>query len=198
MTRPRRLRAVTAVTAVLATVVAAGALAATAGPATAHGSGAHGSGTDGQAHSPQPLTAEQRRVIHQATKQFRDPAAAVAAGYLPTDHCTFDPEQGGMGYHYVDLAAVMDPAVDPAPPDILVYVPTQDGGRTLGAAEWIGIDPDQDVATGEGRPDLFGHPFDGPMLGHEPGMPVHFDLHVWLYKHNPAGMLTPFNPAVRC
>jgi hypothetical protein len=194
MNRPGRLRAVTALTAVLATVVAAGALAAAAAPASAHGSGAHDSGADAS----QRLTAQQRRVIHEATKRFRDPAAAVAAGYLPSDHCTSDPEQGGMGYHYVDPAAVMDPAVDPTRPDILVYVPAEDGGRTLGALEWIGFDPDQDVATGEGRPDLFGHPFDGPMLGHEPGMPVHFDLHVWLYKHNPAGMMTPFNPAVHC
>ena len=31
-------------------------------------------------------------------------------------------------------------------------------------------------------------PFDSPMLGHEPGMPVHYDLHVWLYRHNPAGL----------
>jgi hypothetical protein len=26
----------------------------------------------------------------------------------------------------------------------------------------------------------------------------HFDRHVWLYKANPKGVFTPFNPAVTC
>ena len=41
-------------------------------------------------------------------------------------------------------------------------------------------------------------PFDGPMLGHEPGMPIHYDLHVWIWQHNPVGMLDQFNPSGSC
>jgi hypothetical protein len=26
----------------------------------------------------------------------------------------------------------------------------------------------------------------------------HFDRHVWLYRDNPTGMFSPFNPAVTC
>ena len=37
-------------------------------------------------------------------------------------------------------------------------------------------------------------PFDGPMLGHEPGMPIHYDLHAWLWKQNPSGMFARWNP----
>ena len=51
------------------------------------------------------------------------------------------------------------------------------------------------------RPTLFGRQMDGPMEGHAPIMPAelhHWDLHVWLWKDNPAGMFTPTNPAVRC
>jgi hypothetical protein len=29
-------------------------------------------------------------------------------------------------------------------------------------------------------------------------MPIHYDLHVWLYKHNPAGMFAAWNPRVSC
>ena len=47
------------------------------------------------------------------------------------------------------------------------------------------------LATGvKERPQLFGRPFDGPMEGHHPLMPRdlhHYDLHVWLWKDNPAG-----------
>ena len=49
-----------------------------------------------------------------------------------------------------------------------------------------------------GKSSLFGVPFDGPMLGHEPGMPKHYDLHVWLYERNPAGLFAAWNPRVHC
>jgi hypothetical protein len=29
-------------------------------------------------------------------------------------------------------------------------------------------------------------------------MPIHYDLHVWLYKHNPAGTFAMWNPRVHC
>ncbi len=48
---------------------------------------------------------------------------------------------------------------------------------------------------------MLGRPFDGPMHGHEPLMPQglhHYDLHVWLWKENPAGLFSPTNPAVKC
>ena len=45
---------------------------------------------------------------------------------------------------------------------------------------------------------MFEVPFDGPMLGHNPEMPIHYDLHVWLYRHNPAGQFAMWNPQIRC
>ncbi len=36
------------------------------------------------------------------------------------------------------------------------------------------------------------------MEGHDPQMPRHYDLHVWLWQANPAGIFAPFNPNVRC
>ncbi|MCP3422813.1 hypothetical protein [Nocardioides pinisoli] len=126
--------------------------------------------------------------------RYRSPAAAVADGYLPSTECAASPG-GGMGYHYVN-PSLMGP-IDPERPPILVYVPSA-GGLTLGAVEWFAPDGDQDVTTSDDRPDLLGVPFDGPMPGHEPGMPVHYDLHAWLFKHNPDGLLAAFNPTVHC
>jgi hypothetical protein len=40
--------------------------------------------------------------------------------------------------------------------------------------------------------------FQGPMPAHHPGMTTHYDLHVWLWKHNPTGMFAEWNPNVRC
>ena len=124
------------------------------------------------------------------------PAEAVRAGYMPTDVCVASP-MGGMGYHYVNPTLAMA-APDPLKPSVLVYVPGKDGRLTLGAAEWFQPDADQDLSTDDDRPSLFGRPFDGPMLGHEPNMPTHYDLHAWLFTPNPKGVFQPWNPAVSC
>lgn len=173
----------------LAALAAGAALVAPALPASAAD----------PATSSSSLTPAQMLVVHQATQGLRTPAMAVAAGYLPTDDCAELPGVGGMGYHYVNPVLAGDDVIDPALPEILVFIPAGHGQRRLGAVEYFKADADQDVTTTADRPSLFGtHPFDGPMLGHEPGMPIHYDLHVWLYKHNPDGQLAAWNPAVSC
>ncbi len=103
-----------------------------------------------------------------------------------------------MGFHYVNPALVADGRVDPTTPDVLLFAPGRDGRLRLVGVEYLVADADQDLATDGDRPTLMGHAFDGPMPGHEPGMPVHYDLHAWVYQRNPAGELAPWNPAVRC
>ncbi|HSJ91287.1 MAG TPA: hypothetical protein VK917_04420 [Ilumatobacter sp.] len=145
------------------------------------------------------LTGPQRTVIRDATRQFRDVDAAIAAGYLPTEECAALPDgSAGMGYHYVNPTLAADAFIDPTMPEILVYVEDEQGSLELGAVEYFAADADQDLSTADDRPTLMGHPFDGPMAGHEPGMPVHYDLHVWLYERNPAGELSAWNPDVSC
>lgn len=144
------------------------------------------------------LTKRQRHDLRVATQQFGKPTAAIAAGYLPSDVCAELPGVGGMGFHYVNPAYLGDGVIDPAKPEILVYVPAANGKVRLGALEYFAVDADQNLATDNDRPSLFGHPFDGPMPGHEPGMPIHYDLHVWVFVDNPAGELAPWNPAVSC
>ncbi|HUF97772.1 MAG TPA: hypothetical protein VMM60_06545 [Ilumatobacter sp.] len=152
---------------------------------------AHGTHDDG-------LTGAQRTVIRDATKRFRDVDTAIAAGYIPTDTCAELPGVGGMGFHFVNPALAGDAKVDPTMPEVLVYNMTDDGRFRLDAIEYFVADADQDLATDTDRPTLMGHPFDGPMEGHEPGMPIHYDLHAWVYQTNPAGELSAWNPDVSC
>ena len=144
------------------------------------------------------LTAAQRRVIRDATSRYRDPDAAIADGYLPTEVCAEEPELGGMGYHYVNPVLAADFVIDPTLPEALLYAQDHNGRLKLVAVEYVTNDADGDLGTDEDRPTLFGHPFDGPMEGHEPGQPVHYDLHAWVWMHNPSGDLAQFNPDVRC
>jgi hypothetical protein len=143
------------------------------------------------------LTPELREV-RRATREFRDVKAAEAAGYEAASPCESDPKYGAMGIHYANPELVADGELDITRPEILVYQPTRSGRLRLGAVEYFQVDADQDLATDEDRPFLFDLPFDGPMLGHNPEMPIHYDLHVWLYRHNPAGMFAMWNPLVRC
>jgi hypothetical protein len=144
------------------------------------------------------LTSFQRRQIRTATRAFRSVDKALAAGYVPTDACVALPGAGGMGYHYVNPANIADGVIDPAAPEMLVYHRDRSGRMRLGAVEYFAVDADQDLATDDDRPTLMGIPFDGPMPGHEPGMPVHYDLHAWVFTHNSTGDLAPWNPSVTC
>jgi hypothetical protein len=144
------------------------------------------------------LTSKQRAVLVAATYRFRDVKQAFAAGYLPTKDCV-----PGMGYHYTNPALTGDKNIDPTLPEILVYAPTAGGFVRLAALEYFRADDDGNLRTAEDRPTLFGHRFDGPMAGHPlppgvPPMPVHYDLHVWLYRTNPSGQLASENPRVTC
>jgi hypothetical protein len=140
----------------------------------------------------------QLRQVRKATRAFRDVNVAKTAGYQAAPDCAADPKYGGMGIHYANPKLVADGVLDPLHPEVLVYQPGPNGKLSLGAVEYFKPDADQDLDTNNDRPSLFGMPFDGPMLGHEPGMPKHYDLHVWLYKRNPAGLFAAYNPLVRC
>lgn len=126
------------------------------------------------------------------TERYRSEAAAVADGFTPSNQCV-----PAMGYHYVDFSRV-DTKLEPSRPEALLYAPAPDGGRILAGAEWIVVDRDQDLATDDDRPEVFGHPFDGPMPGHGAAMPIHYDLHAWAWIENAAGGFATWNSAISC
>lgn len=135
--------------------------------------------------------------VRAATAKYHDEGRAVADGYLRTDDCVSLSGLGVMGFHYVN-PALMDEPLDVRKPAVLIYQPSPNGERKLVAVEYLAVDRDQDVATDDDRPALFGVDFDGPMPGHGEGMPVHYDLHAWIWQHNPEGMFAQFDPAGRC
>lgn len=138
-------------------------------------------------------------------EKYQDPMVAVADGYLSTVACIDFPKPfsegplqvaaGGMGVHLLNMSTI-GPTLDPAKPQVLIYEPQGDK-LVLVAAEWFM--PMQ--VAGSTHPAIFGQPMNGPMEGHPPIMPAelhHYDLHVWLWKENPAGVFSPTNPAVSC
>jgi hypothetical protein len=111
-----------------------------------------------------------------------------------------------MGVHYVRLAASLDQDLDLLAPDALLYLPDGDGMRLVGI-EYVrpalvdgsfAFEAPADPEAFDDPPSLFCRPFDGPMEGHVPGQPWHYDLHVWLWSDNPDGMFSAYNPAESC
>jgi hypothetical protein len=136
-----------------------------------------------------------------ATARYHQVEQALADGYVPDPYigipvCIASPA-GAMGIHYLKLSLV-DEQIDIEQPEMLLYVPNNDGKLKLVALEYFKPDSDQELATDGDRPTLFGQPFDGPMEGHAGDMPAHYDLHVWLWEHNPAGMFAQWNPRLSC
>jgi hypothetical protein len=143
-------------------------------------------------------TQDPQQSVKAVTAHYNSVAQAIADGYSGVgEPCVASP-LGTMGYHYANAALMADDALDPARPEILVYAPKPNGTLELVAIEYWKRDADGSLMTSGDRPSLFGQPFDGPMPGHNPTMPVHYDLHVWLYEDNPSGRFAQFNPAVSC
>lgn len=129
--------------------------------------------------------------------RYHSIAQAEAAGYVLGSECTASPA-GGMGFHYANPELLADDTLDPLRPEILVYAPKGNGKLELVAIEYWKRDADGQLGTSGDRPSLLGRSFDGPMPGHSPVMPVHYDLHVWLYKSNSSGLFAQWNPSVSC
>jgi hypothetical protein len=106
------------------------------------------------------------------------------------------PGMGAMGVHYAKGALVGDGKIDANTPEALVYAPT--GKKlSLAAVEYVVIKSAWD-AKHPSAPVLFGHRFNFTPAGNRFGLPAYYSLHVWLFKHNPAGEFTMWNPEVHC
>src|SRR5436190_2000606 len=61
------------------------------------------------------------RAVLEATADFRDPAAAVAAGYASLGSCVSGPQEGAMGVHFANGALIGDGALDASHPELVIY-----------------------------------------------------------------------------
>ena len=143
-----------------------------------------------------------------ATARYHDVANALADGYVPASPC-----EPAMGVHYVNFGLAFDFSVNPLTPEMLLYVPTEAGPRLVGVeyamvawvvtpggpAPWFDPAPPPFPWFFPSPPTIFGQTMDGPMAPHEVGVdPWHYELHVWLWQANPAGIFAEFNPNVSC
>ncbi len=154
--------------------------------------------------------------LRNATARFHDVDAAIAAGYAnPAGLPCISSPFGAMGVHVVK-ASLLNQAVVPNEPELLLYLPKANGGFKLVGVEYLVPVLVQNNTTnavgpwtapgpwGAGYtlitqpPSVFGETFVGPMPGHDPGTPWHYEKHVWVWDTNPSGKFSQWNPSISC
>lgn len=138
-----------------------------------------------------PGTAEYHAILaglRHVTARYHDLNAAIADGFVFRHGCEVRPE-GAVGTVYVKFAHALDGEIDPSKPDGLLYEPARNGRLSLTGVElaipyalWTEAEPPRFLGSTFQREDELGV----------------FGLHVWIWRHNPDGMLAPANPRVSC
>jgi hypothetical protein len=121
-----------------------------------------------------------------------------------------------MGIHSANPALIGAFPIDPNTPEVLLYLPKQGGGFRLIGVEYLQVVLVRNTVTGavgpwfqaahwpatyvvvNPAPQVFGQTFQGPMAGHDAGMPWHYDQHVWAWAPNPNGTFAQWNPSLSC
>jgi hypothetical protein len=133
--------------------------------------------------------------IRETTAGFRDVDSAVDAGYESFLDCMSDPDEGGMGQHYVNGELVGDTVIDPLQPEALVYEPTEDGDMILIGFEYITFQEQWDAENDE-PPSLMGQEFG--LVENLADLPPFYALHLWVFNYNPNGPFARYSPNVYC
>lgn len=132
--------------------------------------------------------------LRRATAHLHRFENAAPGGWdVQVTDCMEHPTDGGMGYHFGNFEYYLDGEANPLEPEILLYEPAKSGILRLVAVEyavpfftWAG-DPDVDDP-----PQLFGRDMKRVDAMGE------WQLHVWIWKHNPSGLFEDWNPRVNC
>jgi hypothetical protein len=174
--------------------------------------------------APQPPGEPTLDEVRAAAEQYRDVEAALSAGYVPdpSGMCVTAEmegrrrEEGAMGIHYFhpDLLGITGPPnprvsgtgtyTDFRRPAILIYEPQANGSLELLAVENLVFIDAWERSGNRQPPSFHGVPYD--RMEDDPateadeahGFEPHYDRHVWIFRENPNGVFSPFNPNVTC
>ena len=138
------------------------------------------------------------KIVREATDRFKDVEVAQREGYGLLFGCVSGDERGAMGLHFVNLALVGDPALDPRRPEIVIYEPRPNGQVRLIGADFLVFKDAWDAEHPGEPPQIMGqllHLFESP---NRFGLPDFYTLHVWAWKDNPTGTFVNWHSNVSC
>nr|MBA2627367.1 hypothetical protein [Gemmatimonadales bacterium] len=136
--------------------------------------------------------------LRRLTAPYHNLDKAIAAGYVLDAQCVSNPTLGAMGYHAPNPTLRNDATISLLQPDVLLYERMANGQYRLNGVEYFVLKSTWDAAHGGATaapPTLFGASV--PLSNHQP-FGQHYELHVWIFQHNPSGMFSSWNPTVSC
>jgi hypothetical protein len=122
-----------------------------------------------------------------ATAKYHNFQTALDEGFVQLSPCVAAPGLGAMGFHFGNFGRIMNPNAEIAEPEVLLYLPDEDGTMRLVGLEYVVPAP-----LVPAPPTLFGQTF------HHSPERNSYELHVWAWRNNPAGTFAPFNPKLAC
>jgi hypothetical protein len=143
-------------------------------------------------------------MIRAGSARYRNEGLAIADGFVDVSGCVEAPAgiplTGAMGHHYVNFERLGDIGVDPASPEILLYLPDARGRMELVGVEFaVNAEAWHALHGAAVFPEVAGVRFDPPNpAADNPIVQTSYTLHVWNWTENPYGMFAPFNSALSC
>ncbi|MBA4301865.1 hypothetical protein SAMN03080617_01416 [Algoriphagus alkaliphilus] len=142
-----------------------------------------------------PTTLKMLADLRAATANYHDLTNALAAGYELASACVSHPTMGAMGFHYVNFGYV-DGNYNPTQPEALLYEEDKNGNMKLVGVEFVVVSAAWDAH--HTMIPYFGTQIFDIALAPAPLPFDNYQLHVWVWRHNPSGIFTKFNPRVSC
>jgi hypothetical protein len=150
------------------------------------------------------LTAAQKRqqgalikIVQDATERFKNVKEAEYEGYHLKFGCVTGPDNGAMGLHYVNDDLVGQGKVNPYYPQIVIYEPTPNGPKLIGA-DYLVLAEQWDNDHPNDPPQLMGQLFHYFEFPNRFQLPAFYTLNVWAWKDNPNGAFVNWHPNVDC
>jgi hypothetical protein len=169
----------------------------------------------GQADVPRTQPDQALQQLARELEPFKSVAYAESQGYVRTSACETHPTLGAMGHHYANrrllgITGLVNGRVNGTgtyteanPPPILLYAPDGQGGLKLVGIELL-VFAEAWHAENKQPPKYRGREYnymaDNPATPQDEahGFMPHYDLHIWLFEHNPSGLYAQWNPALSC
>lgn len=135
--------------------------------------------------------------IRRATAKYHDLDVALADGYEVLFDCTVNPNDPtvAMGQHYINGELASDDVLDLEKPEVLMYEPQADGRMKLVSVEYVVF---EDAWTGEDTPEFLGRTMARKTAVGVHEVPPFYEVHAWIWAHNPNGVFADWNPNVTC
>lgn len=134
--------------------------------------------------------------LRRATARYNRVERALEDGFISTEECVALPDgSAAMGVHFVHLGRLADGTIEAEEPEVLLYEPMRNGRMRLVGVEYVIFRSDWGDPPG---PFFLGEEYHHSFGEDAHGLPDHYELHIWTWKHNPWGLLAAFNPTVSC